>query len=57
MVTAATTTLYQHPADDPALREAQAVRLRKLRLEVEAEGADPTAELAALDARAAAWPE
>jgi hypothetical protein len=53
MVTAVTTTLDDHPADSPALREAQRVRLRKLRLAVEAEGVDPTAELAALDARAA----
>ncbi len=47
----------QQPADDPNLREAQRNRLRTLRDELVAEGADGSEHLAKLQARADTWPE
>ncbi len=47
----------QQPADDAALRDAQRNRLRQLRDELVAEGADGTTGLRELQARADAWPE
>ena len=48
----------QHqPADDAKLRDAQRERLRQLRDELVADGADGTAHLAQLEARADNWPE
>ncbi len=45
------------PADDAKLRDAQRARLRQLREELVAEGADGTASLPQLQAHAASWPE
>jgi len=53
----AVATIAAQPADDPGLREAQRQRLRALRAELVAEGADGTAMLRELEQRAATWPE
>lgn len=47
----------QQPADDAKLRDAQRMRLRRLRDELVAEGADSAAHLPELLSRADAWPE
>jgi hypothetical protein len=47
----------QQPADDAKLRAAQRARLRQLRDELVAEGADGTTHLPQLQARADTWPE
>lgn len=45
------------PADDAKLRDAQRARLRQLRDELVAEGADGVTHLSQLQARADTWPE
>ena len=57
MEAATTTQAKQQPADDPKLRDAQRARLRQLRDELVAEGADGTTLLPKLQARADTWPE
>jgi len=47
----------QQPADDAKLRDVQRARLRQLREELVAEGADSTTRLVQLQAHADAWPE
>jgi len=47
----------QQPADDARLRDAQRARLRQLREELVAEGADGTTSLPQLQAHADSWPE
>ncbi len=47
----------QQPADDAKLRDVQRARLRQLREELVAEGADGTTRLPQLQAHADAWPE
>jgi hypothetical protein len=54
---AMSTPVPQQPADDPKRRDAQRDRLRKLREELVAEGADVTTHLPQLQARADTWPE
>lgn len=51
------THVVQHPADDPKLRDVQRARLKQLRDELVAEGADPSKHLPGLQRRADAWPE
>ncbi len=47
----------QQPADDARLRDAQRARLRQLREELVAEGADGTTSLPQLQAHVDSWPE
>jgi hypothetical protein len=54
---AATATQAKQPADDAKLRDAQRARLRQLREELVAEGADGTTLLPQVQSRADTWPE
>lgn len=54
---AVATNPEMHPADDPRRRAEQRGRLRELREELLAEGADGSALLPELMARADTWPE
>jgi hypothetical protein len=54
---AATATHEKQPADDAKLRDAQRARLRQLRDELVAEGADGTKLLPHIQGRADTWPE
>jgi hypothetical protein len=57
MEAATATHAKQQPADDAKLRDAQRARLRQLRDELVAEGADGTKLLPQVQARADTWPE
>jgi hypothetical protein len=57
MEAAIATQVKQQPADDAKVRDAQRARLRKLRDELVAEGADSTTRLPQLQSRADTWPE
>ncbi len=57
MEAAIATHVSQQPADDPALRDAQRIRLSQLHDELVAEGADGSKHLPELQRRADTWPE